>query len=69
VGVVVVRKYKDDNRLYVHEVTLKEKLLVSSSPSNEAETQGAVLTVLRKIVSVKLSIDKDTKEELKTKTY
>ncbi len=42
-----------------------EKLL-GSSPSNEAETQGAVLTILRNIASVKLSINKDTKEESKT---
>ncbi len=55
IGVVVVRKYKDSNRLYVHEVTLKEKLLVNASvPSEKDVQQGEILTVLQNIVSVKL---------------
>jgi hypothetical protein len=34
IGVVVLRKRQDVNKLYVHEVTLKEKLLVRQSAEN-----------------------------------
>ncbi|GHU95413.1 hypothetical protein FACS1894156_4990 [Bacteroidia bacterium] len=42
IGVVVVRQYySGNNKLYVHEVTLKEKILVNSSnPVLQANSQG-----------------------------
>jgi len=57
IAVAVVRKDKsNNNRLYVHEVTLKEKLLTNSSnPTNEANSQGDVANVLQKIISAKPS--------------
>jgi hypothetical protein len=68
VGVVVIRQNKmGDNRLYVHEVTIKEKLLEkviqgvekkplvgSSNPTSTLATkQGAITKVLQNIVSAK----------------
>ncbi|MDR1056451.1 MAG: hypothetical protein LBL90_11690 [Prevotellaceae bacterium] len=68
VGVVVVRQNKiGDNRLYVHEVTIKEKLLEkrnqgveknpcknSSNPTSSLATpQGLITKVLQNIVSTK----------------
>jgi hypothetical protein len=68
IGVVVLRKRQDINKLYVHEVTLKEKLLVkqgvdncnkklpsgSSNPTQSLATnQGAITKVLQNIISAK----------------
>lgn len=70
IGVVVIRQNKvGDNRLYVHEVTIKEKLLEkfqgvglslngSSNPalqkkSAQATSKGAIAKVLQKIMSAK----------------
>lgn len=70
IGVVVIRQNKvGDNKLYVHEVTIKEKLLEniqgvgvslngSSNPalqkkSAQATTQGAITKVLQNIMSAK----------------
>jgi hypothetical protein len=44
VGVVVLRKRQDVNKLYVHEVTLKEKLLAdSSNPTQSLAIQQGVI--------------------------
>ena len=59
IAVAVVRQNKEgDNRLYVHEVTLKEKLLDSSSnpvlsETTQATNQGAIAKVLQNIVDAK----------------
>jgi len=54
--VVVVRKYGGGNRLYLHEVTLKEKLPVDlSKPHKGGNPKGDILSVLNDIANAKPS--------------
>jgi hypothetical protein len=55
VCVVVLRKRQEINKLYVHEVTQKEKLLAGSSNPTQslAARQGDIVKVLGKIISAK----------------
>jgi hypothetical protein len=80
IGVVVLRQYKSgNNKLYVHEVTLKNKLLetvnqgiekLPDSSSNPAQipatNQGVIAKVLQNIVSTKsfsTEIEKNTRKK------
>ena len=55
IAVVVLRKRKDVNKLYVHEVTIKEKLLAGSSNPTQslATNQGDIAKILQKIIFAK----------------
>jgi hypothetical protein len=55
VGVVVLRKRQEVNKLYVHEVALKEKLLADSSNPTQslATNSGNIAKVLQNIISTK----------------
>lgn len=75
IGVVVLRKRQDINKLYVHEVFLKEKLLVGqgvkellkggSNPTlSLATNQGAITKVLQNIISAK-SASPDLRKQLR----
>jgi hypothetical protein len=66
IAVAVIRQNKDgDNRLYVHEVTLKEKILEDNRDFNQSVlysshldplyNQGEIMSVLRNIANAKFS--------------